>query len=176
MRYFTVLLIYLVVFSSPSHAAEPVPGNACAAAGATISSAEGGSGHFMICETGTWKSVYSYNASGKFTKLGNQACSSGQVLKFNGTIWACAADNAGIPQVQYIDDGFTVSGSTQNGSGEASCPAGYKIIGGGCDAVMWGSEIVYSHPSTSTNSWRCAVKHSYTVNKGATVHAICLAQ
>jgi hypothetical protein len=116
MRYVIVLLAFLV-FIHPARAAEPVPGNACASNGATMASAEGSGGHFMLCEAGTWKSVYSYNASGAFTKLGNQSCASGQILKFDGTLWACAADAAGTSV--WTDDGsgkITYGGSVGIGT------------------------------------------------------------
>jgi hypothetical protein len=109
MRYFIVLAAFLFIY--PAHAAEPVPGGACAAAGATIATAEGGGGHFMICESGTWKSVYSYNATGALTKLGNQSCAGGETLKFNGTTWACAADNAGSGGMTALTGDVTGSGS-----------------------------------------------------------------
>lgn len=96
MRHLLFVFCLMIFCINPARAAEPAPGDSCSPNGTVISSAEDGSGHFMTCEQGTWKSIYSYNAAGNFTRLGNQACTSGQVLKFNGTLWACAADEAGM--------------------------------------------------------------------------------
>jgi hypothetical protein len=93
-RYLVVLLISLM-FPGPAQAAEPAPGENCTPSNATTASADGTGGHFMICEGGTWKAVYSYNTAGNLTKIGNQSCANGQILKFNGSIWACAADGGG---------------------------------------------------------------------------------
>jgi hypothetical protein len=111
MRILGLLVLFLVLLPVQSRAAEPVPGEACSPAGATIASAEGANGHFMICESGTWKSLYSYNSSGAFTKMGNQTCAGGQILKFNGTIWACAADNAGSSGITALTGDVTASGT-----------------------------------------------------------------
>jgi hypothetical protein len=109
MRIFIVLAAFLFIHAAC--AAEPVPGAACTAAAATTASADGGTGHFMICESGTWKSIYSYNASGAFTKLGNQNCANGEILKFNGTVWACGADAAGTGGFTALTGDVTASGT-----------------------------------------------------------------
>jgi hypothetical protein len=110
------LFLTFIITGGAAWAAEPVPGDSCSSAGATAASAEGGNGHFMICQSGTWKSVYSFNASGAFTKLGNQSCASGQILKFNGTAWTCAADDGG---------GGLPSGAVM-AFDLAACPAGWS--------------------------------------------------
>jgi hypothetical protein len=92
---FLAIVLVCLIAVCPAYAAEPIPGSVCGANGSTMASAQGGSGHFMICESGTWKSIYSYNATGALTKLGNQTCANGEILKFNGSVWACAADSAG---------------------------------------------------------------------------------
>lgn len=92
MRYLLLFLYIMTTYISVALAAEPVPGNACNPDGIVISTAEGNGGHFMICKGGMWKAVYSYDAAGALTTLGNQNCASGQVIKFNGNAWVCAED------------------------------------------------------------------------------------
>lgn len=113
MRYILISLC-LLAFSITAHAAEPVPGDPCSPAGATVAGADGTGGHFMICQGGAWKSVYSYNASGALTKLGNQNCASGEILKWNGTSWACAADNAGLTALPVLSSANIWVGNTAN--------------------------------------------------------------
>lgn len=89
----------LSLLAIPARAAEPVPGDACTAANNLQFSSgpevAGGGGHAMLCQSGTWKSILSFNSAAQLTKLGNQACATNEILKFNGTTWACAADDAG---------------------------------------------------------------------------------
>lgn len=47
----------------------------------------------MVCQGGTWKAILSANASGQVTKVGNQTCTTNEILKFDGTKFACAADS-----------------------------------------------------------------------------------
>lgn len=55
------------------------------------------------------------------TKLGVAGCTSGQVLKFNGTAWACAADNVGTGTgggtVTSVATGAGLTGGTITASG-----------------------------------------------------------
>jgi hypothetical protein len=132
MRYLSICLSCLIIVAHTVQAAEPVPGESCPANGATIASAENGNGHFMICESGTWQAVYSYNASGAFTKLGNQNCASGEILKFNGSVWACAAAPTGGSGASGTVGGGCLNGGLAFGNavscpyqGEITCPAGY---------------------------------------------------
>lgn len=108
-------LIALTCFTFPAYAAEPLPGDACAAAnnlqftsGPEVS---GGGGHAMLCQGGTWKSILSFNSAAGLTKLGNQTCATNEILKFNGTTWACAADAAGSGGITTLTGDVTASGS-----------------------------------------------------------------
>lgn len=89
----------LFILALPAQAAEPLPGAACSAANSLqfTSGPEvaGGGGHVLLCEGGTWKSILSFNNAAGVTKFGNLACTNGQILKFNGSSWTCAADNGG---------------------------------------------------------------------------------
>lgn len=80
-------------------AAEPAPGDACSPNG--IFTRAGGpetSGvtSFMVCQGGTWKAFMISDATGQLTKLGNQTCTAGQNLQFDGTKFACAAASSAI--------------------------------------------------------------------------------
>lgn len=108
-------LFALICFTLPAIAAEPLPGDACAAAnnlqftsGPEVS---GGGGHAMLCQGGTWKSILSFNSAAGLTKLGNQTCATNEILKFNGTTWACAADAAGSGGVTALTGEVTASGT-----------------------------------------------------------------
>jgi hypothetical protein len=111
MRYIILLAVYLALLPVPSRAAEPVPGEACGAAGASMFSNNAGAGNWLVCESGLWKPVLSHNGAGALTKLGNQTCAAGEILKFNGTVWVCAADNAGSGGVPALTGDVPASGS-----------------------------------------------------------------
>lgn len=93
-------LMLALALSAPAHAAEPLPGDACSAANnlqfTSGPEVVGGGGHAMLCQGGTWKSILSFNSAAGLTKLGNQTCATNEILKFNGTTWACAADASGM--------------------------------------------------------------------------------
>lgn len=80
-------------------AAEPLPGDACTVGEEDNFLRSGGkeipTGHFIVCKSGAWRSILSWDAAAAITKIGNLTCTNGQILKFNGTTWACAADDAG---------------------------------------------------------------------------------
>ncbi len=94
-----LLLAAALCFASPAYGAEPAPGDACSEAknlqftsGPEVA---GGGGHVLLCQGGTWKALLSFDSAASLLKIGNQTCTYGQILKFNGTSWACAADEAG---------------------------------------------------------------------------------
>jgi len=92
-------LAVLICFSASAHAQEALPGEACTATNnlrfTSGPEVAGGGGHALLCQGGTWKSILSFNGAAGLTKLGNQTCATNEILKFNGTTWACAADGGG---------------------------------------------------------------------------------
>lgn len=137
MRYLFFFLT--LVLMSAAQAAEPAPGDVCSAAGATTASNNSGVGNFMVCQGGSWKAVYSYNAAGNLTKLGNVACNAGEFLKFDGTKWICAAGSAYPPckadmtnaQIgDTCDDGSKFLGSHPNFSWQGFYAADADQSGG----------------------------------------------
>lgn len=81
------------------YAAEPAPGDACTAVNNLLFTAgpevPAGGGYALLCQGGTWKAILSFDSTAGLTKIGNQTCATNEILKFNGTKWACAADDAG---------------------------------------------------------------------------------
>lgn len=124
-----------------AYAAEPAPGDACTAvnnllftAGAEVAA---GGGHALLCQGGTWKPILSFDSAAGITKIGNQSCATNEILKFNGTKWACAADaigSAGLPglassKIWVGDAGGTATAVTMSGDATLS-NAGVLTIGG----------------------------------------------
>lgn len=97
--YLTVSALLALAMPIIADAAEPVPGDSCTAGEENYFQRTGGNeiptGHLIVCKSGTWRSILSWDAAAAITKIGNLTCTNGQVLKFNGTTWACAADNGG---------------------------------------------------------------------------------
>lgn len=97
-RMLCMLAMTVMVFTTAAGAQEAAPGDVCSVAGQFRQSGGpelSGAGHMMVCQGGTWKSILSFNANGQITGASNSTCINGQVLKFDGTKFACAAD-AGI--------------------------------------------------------------------------------
>ena len=92
------VVLLVALFGSSSHAAEAVPGDACATA-EHIRSVGGpetsGAMHIMVCQGGTWKAILSSNASGHVTKVGDQTCAASDFLKFDGTKIICTTGTCG---------------------------------------------------------------------------------
>lgn len=99
-------------------AAEPVPGDSCTAGEENYFQRTGGNeiptGHLIVCKSGTWRSILSWDAAAAITKIGNLTCTNGQVLKFNGTTWACGADNAGMSNLPALTSARIWVGNTSN--------------------------------------------------------------
>lgn len=97
----SLALILLAFFSTHSAhaAAEPLPGDTCTAGEEDHFQRTGGkeipTGHLIVCKSGTWRSILSWDAAAAITKIGNLSCTNDQILKFNGTTWGCAADGGG---------------------------------------------------------------------------------
>lgn len=96
MRKFLLIAFSGLLFVPVSALAQQaVPGNACSTNGQVTQSTGpelSGAGHFMLCVGSTWRTIISFNNASQITKFGDQTCSTNQILKFNGTTWACAAD------------------------------------------------------------------------------------
>lgn len=120
----------LTLLAMPAHAAEPLPGDACTAANNLQFSSgpevAGGGGHAMLCQGGTWKSILSFNSTAGLTNLGNQTCATNEILKFNGTAWACAADDAGaladnaVTNAKMADDAVGIAELSATGTANAT--------------------------------------------------------
>jgi hypothetical protein len=86
----------------------------------------GGGGHALLCQGGTWTPILSFSGTAGLTKLGNQTCSTNQILKFNGTTWACAADDAGgladnsVTNVKMADDAIGIAELSATGTPSAT--------------------------------------------------------
>ncbi|MEQ1717235.1 MAG: hypothetical protein ABL907_14845 [Hyphomicrobium sp.] len=108
-------LVVLLCFSASAHAQEAVPGEACTATNnlrfTSGPEVAGGGGHAMLCQGGTWKSILSFNSAAGLTEIGNQTCATNEILKFNGTIWACAADASGTSGITALTGDVTASGT-----------------------------------------------------------------
>lgn len=119
-----LLLAAVMACSQPARAAEPLPGDACSAVNNLLFTSgpevAGGGGHALLCQGGTWKSILSFNNAAGLTKLGNQTCSTNQILKFNGTSWACAADATGMASLPALSSANFWVG---NGSNAATAVA-----------------------------------------------------
>lgn len=91
-----------------AYAAEPAPGDACTAVNNLLFTAgpevAAGGGYALLCQGGTWKPILSFDSTAGLTKIGNQTCATNEILKFNGTKWACAADASGASSV-WVDGG-----------------------------------------------------------------------
>jgi len=96
---FLLLPLAALAFLTPAQAAEPLPGDPCTGANNLQFSSgpevAAGGGHAMLCQGGTWKAILSFDSTAGLTNLGNQTCATNEILKFNGTKWACAADGGG---------------------------------------------------------------------------------
>ena len=94
-------------------------------------------------------------------------CASGQSLRWNGASLVCiwlnksTVDLTGLMGIQYV------SSSTSN---QAYCPAGTKVIGGGCTCSNSYNFLVSSYPVPSSNYWSCSCDSV----SGRTSHAICV--
>lgn len=112
MRYLVLFLCFFFIGPASSFA-QLAPGSSCSPNGTTATSGSGGNGYWLVCQGGTWKAVFSHNASGAITVLGNQTCTNGQILKFNGTAWVCAAD-AGITALPALTTARIWVGNASN--------------------------------------------------------------
>ena len=94
-----VALLCCLILNVPALAAEALPGDTCSAVNnlqfTSGPEVAGGGGHALLCQGGTWKPILSFSSAAGLTMLGNQTCATNEILKFNGTTWACAADDAG---------------------------------------------------------------------------------
>lgn len=133
MNKLLLTLIIALTFLPRAYAAEPAPGDACTAENNLLFTAgpevTAGGGYALLCQGGTWKPILSFNSAAGVTKIGNQTCATNEILKFNGTTWTCATDDAGsggdnlgnhIATQALNMGGFNITGGgtiTGNGSG-----------------------------------------------------------
>lgn len=117
------LVAILLLLHPAAQAAEALPGDACNAANnlqfTSGPEVAGGGGHALLCQGGTWKSILSFNNTAALTKLGNQTCTANQILKFNGTSWACATEATGADNLgnHTATQALNMSGNTISGLG-----------------------------------------------------------
>lgn len=114
-----------MLLNATSAHADPLilPNTVCSGAGKVIhvgGPETGGTGHMMVCEGGLWKAFISFDGNGQITRLGDQSCSNGQVLSYNGSQWICGSKG----QLQCS----TVAGP--------NCPAGYVKTGNTPDLLL----------------------------------------
>jgi hypothetical protein len=112
-----LLLAFLasLTFFPNAYAAEPAPGDACTAVNNLLFTAgpevAAGGGYALLCQGGTWKAILSFDSAAGITKIGNQTCATNEILKFNGTKWACAADASGSGGISALTGDVTASGT-----------------------------------------------------------------
>jgi hypothetical protein len=137
------LVAFVLLFLAPlaARAAEPAPGDACSTAGSVMRTGgpeTSGVGHTLICQGGTWKSAFGFNASAQVTKIGNLTCSANDVLKFDGTKWTCSAPTMGadtilesmLKAVNAPTDEYCLTYETTTGDFEwQTCGAGGDNLG-----------------------------------------------
>ncbi|MDH4980951.1 hypothetical protein [Hyphomicrobium sp. D-2] len=116
--YLIVLALLGLAMPIIADAAEPVPGDSCTAGEENYFQRTAGNeiptGHLIVCKSGTWRSILSWDAAAAITKIGNLTCTNGQVLKFNGTTWACGADNAGMSNLPALTSARIWVGNASN--------------------------------------------------------------
>jgi hypothetical protein len=119
MRFVCLLLVGLALFigALPAHA-DPLPGDACPAAGRIMQtggaeSAEAGS--LLVCRDDTWQPILSYNGDGDVTVIGNQTCATGEFLKFDGTKWICGTAGGGGDDICGDAGGLCADGTIYAG-------------------------------------------------------------
>lgn len=137
-----VLAIAIFIAQGAYAAAEPLPGDSCTAGEEDNFLRSGGkeipTGHFIVCKSGTWRSILSWDAAAAVTKIGNLTCATNEILKFNGTTWACAADDSGMSSLPALTSASIWVGNGSNAatavamSGDATLSnAGALTIGTG---------------------------------------------
>lgn len=164
MKLFTLsrFCLALLLPFSIAHAAETLPGDSCTAGQTNYlvqtsgPEVAGGGGHTLLCNGTVWQPLFSYNAAGVFTKMGNQTCATNEILKFNGTIWACAADGGGgAPawgSITGIPAGFA-DGVDDTGAGVPALPSSQIFVGnagGVATAVAMSGDATLSNAGVLT--------------------------
>ena len=159
-------LFAFLVLISPVHAAEPLPGDACTAAnnlqfssGPEVAS---GGGHAMLCQGGTWKAILSFDSAAGLTQLGNQTCATSEILKFDGTTWACAADAVGSSVWLDGGSGKLYYNGGNVGIGITNPTSKLEVVGNIAASSTTASSIVSTNTSLSGG-----VAQLYLGNTGA---------
>ncbi|MFA5951904.1 MAG: hypothetical protein WC807_16640 [Hyphomicrobium sp.] len=130
MNRLLLTLVAALTFVPHAYAAEPAPGDACTAVNNLLFTAgpevAAGGGYALLCQGGTWKPILSFDSAAGVTKIGNQTCATNEILKFNGTNWACAADDAGaladnaVTNAKMADDAIGIAELSATGTASAS--------------------------------------------------------
>ena len=72
------------------------------------------------------------------------ACSTNQVIKWNGSAWVCSS-------LQYVEEYY----STPVGNASALCPNGKQVTGGGCRIEGSECDFVVDKPAFALSGWEC---------------------
>lgn len=114
------LAVFLALcwFTPTASAADDQPGDVCAVDGRVQRTGEtDGTGHTLVCNSGTWQSAISFNSAGNLTKLSNQTCNTNDILKFDGAKWACGSDAGATAPGNHREILFNSGGSLAADSG-----------------------------------------------------------
>lgn len=119
-----LLIVIFIIIAIPARGDPAIqPKTTCPADGRVVQTGgteTGGHGNMMVCEGGLWKAFISFNSSGQITRIGDQICTNGQVLSYNGSRWICASKG----QLEC------------NTVAAANCPAGFVKTGNTPDLLL----------------------------------------
>lgn len=141
-----LLLSFVLVLALwvPVQAAEPLPGDACSGANnlqfTSGPEVAGGGGHALLCQGGTWKPILSFSGTAGLTRLGNQTCATNEILKFNGTSWACAADASGMSGLPALTSANIWVGNGSNAAAPVTISGDAVLSNSGI--LTLGSDVV----------------------------------
>ena len=89
-------------------------------------------------------------------------CSTNQIIKWNGSAWVCSSSELVSQEFSSLED-----------VGEASCPSGKTVTGGGCDVNDSANcSLTTSKPMGDLGGWKCEAYGGGDCAVKA-IHAIC---